>query len=82
MAVYRFRLEGHLDNSWAEWLGNMVIAHQPDGTSLITGHVTDQAALFGVLCRIRDLGTPLLSLTLLDEKQEELAGTDDRHQIK
>lgn len=65
--MYQFRLKGHLDNSWAEWLGNMDIDHQSDGTTLITGPVADQAALFGVLSQIRDLGTPLLSLTVLKE---------------
>ena len=78
MAIYRFRLEGHLDHRWAEWLGSMVISHQPDGTSLITGPIADQAALFGVLSQIRDLGTPLLSLTVLEKDEELLDYTADR----
>ena len=78
MEMYQFRLKGHLDNRWAEWLGNMVIEHQPDGTTLITGPVADQAALFGILSRIRDLGTPLLSFTVLDEDFEGQKETGER----
>ena len=78
MAMYQFRLKGHLDNRWAEWLGGMVISHQPDGTSLVTGPIADQAALFGLLSQIRDLGTPLLSLTVLENDEELLEDTADR----
>lgn len=63
--TYQFRLKGHLDKSWAEWLNDMSIVQRPDGTTLITGQIADQAALFGLLSRLRDLGMPLLSVNIL-----------------
>ena len=63
---YQFRLKGHLDESWAAWLDDMSIEQQPDGTTLITGQIIDQAALFGLLSRLRDLGLPLLSVNILE----------------
>jgi len=64
--TYQFRLKGHLDKSWAEWLNDMSIVQQPDGTTLLTGRIADQAALFGLLSRVRDLGMPLLSVNILE----------------
>lgn len=63
--TYQFRLNRHLDESWSEWLNDMSIEQQPDGTTLITGQIADQAALFGLLSRVRDLGMPLLSVNIL-----------------
>jgi hypothetical protein len=59
---YRFRVRGHLDDRWSDWLGGLAIHHQEDGTSVLVGPVVDQAALHGVIVRIRDLGLPLLSV--------------------
>jgi hypothetical protein len=63
--TYQFRLKGHLDESWASWLSDMSIIQRPDGTTLITGQIADQAALIGLLSRLRDLGMPLLSVNIL-----------------
>ena len=60
--TYRFRVEGHLGDRWSEWLGGLAIHLQEDGTSVLEGPVVDQAALHGVIARIRDLGLPLLSV--------------------
>ena len=60
--TYRFRVRGHLDDRWSTWLGGLAIHLQEDGTTLLVGPVVDQAALHGVLNRIRDLGLPLLSV--------------------
>ncbi len=60
--TYRFRVSGHLDDRWSEWLGGLAIRLQEDGTTLLVGPVVDQAALHGVIARIRDLGQPLLSV--------------------
>ena len=60
--IYEFRVEGHLDDRWSDWLGGLAIRQQEDGTTLLVGSVVDQAALHGVIVRIRDLGVPLLSL--------------------
>ena len=60
--IYEFRIEGHLGDRWSDWLEGLVIRQQEDGTTLLVGPVVDQAALHGVIVRIRDLGVPLLSV--------------------
>ncbi len=60
--IYQIRIEGHLGSDWTDWFSGLVIAPQEDGTTLLTGHVADQAALHGLLRGIRDLGVPLLSV--------------------
>ena len=60
--TYRVRVSGHLDDRWSDWLGGLVIQRRDDGTTVLVGAVVDQAALHGVLARIRDLGLPLLSV--------------------
>ena len=64
--TYRIHVGGHLDACWADWLGGLAIQHQEDGTTLLTG-LLDQAALHGVLARIRDLAVPLLAVHRLDD---------------
>jgi hypothetical protein len=59
---YRFRVKGHLDDCWSDWFGGLTVQRQDNGTTVLVGQVTDQAALHGVLIRIRDLGLPLLSV--------------------
>ena len=60
--TYCIRVKGHLNGRWSDWLGGMAINLQEDGTSVLVGPVVDQAALHGVINRIRDLGLPLLSV--------------------
>lgn len=60
--TYEFRVEGHLDDHWSAWLGELTITRHHDGTSTLTGPVADQAQLHGVLARLRDIGATLLSL--------------------
>jgi hypothetical protein len=60
--IYEIRLEGQLDPRWSEWLGEMKITHLETGESLLTGPVADQAALHGLLNRIRDLNLKLVSV--------------------
>ena len=64
---YRIRVGGHLDDRWSDWLGGLAVQRQEDGTTLLVGPVVDQAALHGVIIRIRDLGLPLLSVKLCGE---------------
>ncbi|HLZ58191.1 MAG TPA: hypothetical protein VKR06_14720 [Ktedonosporobacter sp.] len=59
---YQIRIKGHLDPCWQDWFAGLRIAHEPSGTTLLTGYLPDQAALFGVLLKIRNLGLVLLSL--------------------
>ena len=60
---YEIRLAGHLDARWAAWFGGLAVRHESDGTTLISGPIADQAALHGLLQRVRDLGLPLVSVT-------------------
>ena len=60
--TYRIRVRGHLHNRWSEWFGGLAVQRQEDGTTVLVGPVVDQAALHGVIIRIRDLGLPLLSV--------------------
>jgi hypothetical protein len=59
---YEIRLEGILDERWSAWFDGMQITSQPDGVTAMTGAVTDQAALHGLLAKVRDLGLPLISV--------------------
>ena len=60
--VYQIRIEGHLGPQWTDWFGGLTITLEEDGDTLLTGPVVDQAALFGLLRKVRDLGMPLLSV--------------------
>ena len=66
---YEIRLKGHLDESWANWFDDMTFVHEDDGTTTLRGVIIDQAALHGLLKKIRDLGMPLLSVNLVDSEQ-------------
>lgn len=59
---YEIRLKGHLDVRWAERFEGLRLSHQSDGTTVLSGPVIDQAALHGLLRKVRDLGLPLLSV--------------------
>jgi hypothetical protein len=60
--VCQIRIKGHIDKSWSEWLGGLTITHEADGTTVLTGPITDQPALYGLLIRLRDLGLSLVSV--------------------
>jgi hypothetical protein len=59
---FEIRLQGHLDEGWASWFEGMTITLTEDGDTVLTGPVADQAALHGLLKKVRDLGLPLRSL--------------------
>ena len=59
---YEIRVKGHLDNRWADWFEGLTITLEDNGETLLTGPVVDQAALHGVLRKVRDVGMPLLSV--------------------
>jgi hypothetical protein len=61
-AVYQIRIEGHLGHAWTNWFAGLSIELEDNGDTLLTGAVVDQAALHGVLKRVRDLGVPLVSV--------------------
>jgi hypothetical protein len=60
--VYQIRIKGHLGDQWADWFGEVTITLEEDGNTLLTGVVVDQAALHGLLKKVRDLGMPLISV--------------------
>lgn len=60
--IYQIRIRGHLDSQWTDWFEGLTITLEEDGDTLLTGPVSDQAALHGLLKKIRDLGTPLVSV--------------------
>ena len=60
--IYRIRVEGRLDTNWSDWFNGLIIAPQADDETVLAGPVADQAALHGLLAKIRDLGLPLLSV--------------------
>lgn len=62
-AIYQIRLQGQLGANWSDWFAGMTIALAENGDTLITGPVIDQAALHGLLRKVRDLGIPLLAVT-------------------
>ena len=64
--IYEIRLKGHLNESWANWFEGMTFIHESDGTTTLAGQIVDQAALHGLLKKVRDLGMPLLSVNLID----------------
>jgi hypothetical protein len=64
--LYEIRLKGHLADRWADWFGGLTITLEEDGETLLTGPVVDQAALHGLLKKVRDLGLPLLSVTCVN----------------
>lgn len=61
--VYQIRIKGHLGSQWSDWFEGQTITLEDNGDTLLTGHVVDQAALYGLLKKVRDIGLPLVSVT-------------------
>ena len=68
---YRITVQGHLDQHWSDWFDNMTITNAANGEAILCGSLPDQAALHGVLIRIRDLGLPLLAVTTVATNASE-----------
>jgi hypothetical protein len=66
--TYAVRIKGHLDHRWAAWFEGLTIRQEANGVTLLTGPLLDQAALHGLLRKVRDLGLPLLSITQAEPK--------------
>jgi hypothetical protein len=71
MQQIEIRVKGHLDRRWSDWFGGLAICHSDSGETILSGSLPDQAALYGIIARLRDLGMSLTSLTSA-EVQENL----------
>jgi hypothetical protein len=71
--VYQIRLQGHLGRQWTDWFGGLTITLEEDGDTLLTGPLVDQAALHGLLKKVRDLGMPLISVNRAGLSQADAA---------
>ena len=69
--IYQIRLKGHLGRRWKDWFGDATITLEDNGETLITCPVVDQAALHGLLKKVRDLGMPLLSVYRIDPDKQD-----------
>ena len=69
--VYQIRLQGHLVRQWTDWFGGLTITPEDNGDTLVTGPVVDQAALFGLLKKVRDLGMSLVSVNRVQPGQAD-----------
>jgi hypothetical protein len=61
--AYEIRIRGHLEPRWEPWFDGLTLTQEPDGTTVIRGEVADQAALHGLIQKVRDIGLPLVSVT-------------------
>jgi len=73
LTIYQIRIEGHLTRQWTDWFGGAAITLEDNGDTLLTGPVVDQAALHGLLKKVRDLGMPLLSVIRVEPGQANAA---------
>lgn len=69
--IFEIRLQGHLDARWASWFDGLTITLTKEGDTVLTGSVADQAALHGLLKKVRDLGMPLVSVQATESKNNQ-----------
>lgn len=75
---YQIRVEGELGQEWAAWFGGTAITREGGGVTVLTCFVADQAALHGLLRKVRDLGLPLLSINRVDDNPEGKPGKESK----
>lgn len=68
--VYEIRIAGHLPPQWSDWFEGFAVALEPDGTTVLSGPVVDQAALYALLKKVRDTGLTLIAVNQISSKQE------------
>ena len=78
--IYQIRIKGHLGAQWTDWFGGLTITLEEGGESLLTCPVADQAALYGLLRKVRDLGLPLISVTRA--QTDQIDGPDFKQPIE
>jgi hypothetical protein len=79
--VYQIRIEGHLGRQWTDWFEGLAITLEDDGHTLLTGPVVDQAALHGLLKKVRDLGMPLVSVNPVVSGSADVSVVKPSHPI-
>jgi hypothetical protein len=79
-AIYQVRIKGHLSREWSGWFEGLAITLEANGDTVIAGPVVDQAALHGLLKKVRDLGMPLLSVRCIEPRQARSSG--DHHDLR
>jgi hypothetical protein len=70
-AFYEIRVRGHISDSWSSWFEGLSLHHEESGETVLSGTLADEAALHGVLAKIRDLGLPLLEMKRTEQRGEE-----------
>ena len=78
--VYQIRIKGHLSHQWTDWFEGLTITLEEDGNTLLIGPVVDQAALHGLLKKVRDLGMPLVSVSPVEHGPSTTLGTGQADQ--
>ncbi len=73
-SYYQIEIEGHLDTRWQDWFGGLTVTKTADGHTILSGPIRDQAALYGLLKKVRNLGMPLLSVNRLESNQKGTSG--------
>ena len=73
---YHIRVKDHLDDHWSDWFGGLTISNEADGEAVLAGPLADQAALHGVLIKIRDLGLPLIAVGQVPAATGSIAPSD------
>ena len=76
---YEIRLKGHLDSRWAAWFDGLSLTNDGDGTTIIYGRVADQAALYGLLQKTRDVGLPLISVNYVEHGHPPMPTNETRN---
>ena len=72
--VYQIRVTGHLGSEWTDWFEGLSITLEDNGETILSGPVVDQAALHGLLRKVRDLGLPLLAVTVMKPDEVDPSG--------
>jgi hypothetical protein len=78
-AIYQIRVKSHLNSGWTDWFEGLTITLQDNGETLLTGPVVDQAALYGLLKKVRDLGMPLVSVHCLESSETDIPDTNQEN---